>query len=148
MLVRRSLTVNPSVATFKRIIQHALHRPEDSTASEVDLCDEGSVKDFLQVVQDGKEPINCLDVPQVAGPAPVIIKYVSTTAPRLLTLISPHFQTADCRTTAQRGGLQEGSGTQKYESVPTVSSHSTRPTAGPKSRVSPAPKNKTPTRGI
>ena len=52
-----------------------MHRLEDSTASEVDLCDEGSVADFMQVVREGKEPINCLDVSQVAGPAPTIIRY-------------------------------------------------------------------------
>ena len=68
-------------------MQHALHRPEDSTASEVDLCDEGTVKEFMQAARNVKEPVNCLDAPQVAGPAPTIIKCVFLTQ-QLYTLLT------------------------------------------------------------
>ena len=42
--------------------------------TEVDLCDSGTAEEFVNAVKQNLEPLNCLDAPQVAGPAPDIIR--------------------------------------------------------------------------
>ena len=55
-------------------MEHEIHRTPGNTVAEVDLCNEGSVHEFVEAVEAGTEPINCLDVPKVAGHAPEIIE--------------------------------------------------------------------------
>lgn len=62
------------VGTRKRDIEHEIHRAPGNTVAEVDLCEEGTVYEFMDAVDSGAEPINCLDVPKVTGHAPEIIE--------------------------------------------------------------------------
>lgn len=69
-----SLSTNILPGTRKRDIEHEVHRAPQSTVTEVDLCEEGTIKEFYNAVEQNVEPLNCLDVPQVAGAAPDIIR--------------------------------------------------------------------------
>ena len=55
-------------------MEHEIHRTPENTVAGVDLCDEGTVHELMDAIDAGTEPINCLEVPQVAGPAPDIIR--------------------------------------------------------------------------
>ena len=70
-----SSSSNTLQGTQKRDIEHEVYRAPGSTATEVNLCDDGTLKEFKDAVDKNTEPINCLDVPQVAGPAPDIIRW-------------------------------------------------------------------------
>ena len=64
----------PQALNPKNTSLNEVHRAPQSTVTEVDLCEEGTIKKFYNAVEQNVEPLNCLDVPQVAGAAPDIIR--------------------------------------------------------------------------
>ena len=63
-------------ATRKRHVQHEQHSDPKNKSYTVDLCDSGTIYEFLDVVEAGDDPVNCLDINQTAGNSPLIVKYV------------------------------------------------------------------------
>lgn len=72
--VQKANAFKNHTATQKRHRSHKKHRNPKEKSPVVDLCDEGTVSEFLDAVDAGTEPVNCLDVPQAAGHSPTIIK--------------------------------------------------------------------------
>ena len=60
-------------ATRKRYIQQKVHRNPKEKSATVDLCNSGSILDFVSIVEKAEDPVNCLDVPQIGGFAPEYI---------------------------------------------------------------------------
>ncbi|KAI0091803.1 hypothetical protein BDY19DRAFT_904403 [Irpex rosettiformis] len=64
-------------STHKRHIEHQKHRNPKEKSYWIDLCQKGTMEEFLAVVKAQDEPVNCLDAPQAAGYAPDIINLIA-----------------------------------------------------------------------
>ncbi|KAI0083681.1 hypothetical protein BDY19DRAFT_998365 [Irpex rosettiformis] len=64
-------------STRKRHIEHQRHQNPTEKSYWIDLCQKGTMKEFLNAVEAQDEPINCLDAPQAAGYAPEIVNLLA-----------------------------------------------------------------------
>ncbi|KAI0085722.1 hypothetical protein BDY19DRAFT_908924 [Irpex rosettiformis] len=64
-------------STHKRNTEHQKHRNPEETSYWIDLCQKGSIEEFLAKVEAHDESVNCLDAPQAAGYAPDMINLLA-----------------------------------------------------------------------
>ncbi|KAI0086701.1 hypothetical protein BDY19DRAFT_995711 [Irpex rosettiformis] len=64
-------------STRKRHIEHQKHRDPEEKSYWIDLCQRGTVDEFMKVVEAQTEPVNCLDASQAAGYAPELINLLA-----------------------------------------------------------------------